>query len=235
MWEWWRPLFSQLSLSELRNEKSTIIDLNTCLAAEPLSSLSKQLHDQRQGAQSMSKVIGLTWHATSIKTITANCDLVTSAAAAAVQSHQVERTPYLPARIRAGEEARHQNPFLWNTVSLFKRILISSEVWSVGFVCPAHTLMEEHWVKVLNQQQVARIFIASFSELLYKKASDDFYCTLLSISITKTTNEEYFSISVYFRIHLDVNRWMRRSLPLIYLSKRICICKETVCLAQQSP
>lgn len=33
---------------------------HTCLAAEPLSSLSKQLHDQRQGAQSMSKVIGLT-------------------------------------------------------------------------------------------------------------------------------------------------------------------------------
>lgn len=37
---------------------------HTCSAAEPLSSRSKQLHDQRQGEQSMSKVIGLSCLAT---------------------------------------------------------------------------------------------------------------------------------------------------------------------------
>lgn len=55
---------SVLSVSCLNREVYHNRFDHTYLGAEPLSSLSKQLHDQGERAQSMSKVIGLTYHET---------------------------------------------------------------------------------------------------------------------------------------------------------------------------
>lgn len=90
MWEWWWHLLLPLSPVSLPRREKTIIDLErTCLASEPLSSLSEQLRDQRVRAQSMSKVIGLTCHETPVRgLLQLSAVLLTSAAA--VRSHQAE-------------------------------------------------------------------------------------------------------------------------------------------------